>query len=190
MARAISKSGVESIIYVLVVDHMVNFENMPTVHVGDDDIEYTDVLTTHGRKSENSAQIMAEKKFGKNSMVMHVVYKESAKLSLSADMFLANSEICEDGKSYGHETVTAEFKITYISAMWRDKSGLHEEVLIFNGTTTDSKLLNYAREVTHSKLCVVKNKAIITERRWMSRAKYENLARAMKSTGEVENDAE
>ncbi len=186
MARAITKSGIETTIYAFVVEHM-GMELMPTVTVGEESVEYTDVFTVRGNKSENAAQALTERRYGKNSMVVHMEKKATAKLTLSASAFVLNSEVCETGKSYGHDTITAEFKVTYLTVMYRDDFGMHNSTLVYSGETTDSKLLNFAREVTLSKMCVVKSKKVTTERRWMPRDKYESLAKIQAKT-KADND--
>ena len=192
MARAITKSGFESIIYAFVV---ANMEDTHTATIKVDaeteiEIEYTNVFVERGNKSDNAAQLACEKRFGKNSMVVYVEKRQASKLSLTADAFIKNSRICEEGKSYGHDFVTAEFKVTYMNVMYRDKKGMHTATLIYNGETTDSKLLNFARAATDSKMCVVKSKAVKKERRYMSRARYEMLATEFADNGETETDGE
>lgn len=174
MARSITKVGSESVIYAFVVENMG--ESLSTINVDGTDIEYTDILVVRGNKSYNSAQILCEKQFGKNSMVVHLEKRNASKLTLSASKFIAHSHVCEADTSYGHDYITAEFKVTVINVMYRDASGMHSTSLIYAGETTDSKLINFAREETHSKMCVVKSKFVKVERRYMSRDKYELLA--------------
>ena len=181
MARAITKTGIESIIYAFVIDDMEVTPEIKTTKVVDNDnneieIEYTNCFTVRGNKSDNAAQILTEKKYGKNSMVVWVAKRNASKLTLNADAFIRNSKVCEENQSYGHDYVTAEFKVTYLSVMYKDKDGMHNTYLIYNGETTDSKLINFARSATNSKMCVIKAKEVRTERRYMSRACYENLA--------------
>ena len=186
MARAISKGGFNTKAYVYVVDNM---DNEKTVSIDDEDIIYTDILTMRGRKSENACQINAEKTFKtKNVMVCKVTYEQSAKLTLSASDFIKYSEVCVDGTSYGHEFVTAQFKVTILSVMYRDKNGMHTDTIYYDGETTDSKLLNFARETTKSKMCVVKSKVVATMQRYMTRALYEQLATIVESKDDTNND--
>lgn len=184
MARAISKAGIETIIFVFVVEHMT--DKMPTIEIDGNEVEYTDKFSMRGNKSDNAAQLAAEKKFGKNCMVIHTQKIEGEKLTLSAEKFLAHSSVCKEGEKYGHDTITCEFKVTYLSVMFRDASGMHTSTLVYNGETTASKLLNFAREATGSKMCVVKDSYVITERRWMYRSTYETLATAMNKKTEGE----
>lgn len=181
MARAITKTGTESIIYAFVIDDMDTLPDTKTTKVVDDDnneieIEYTHCFIVRGNKSDNAAQILTEKKYGKNSMVVYVAKRNASKLTLDADTFIRYSKKCEEGKSYGHDYVTSEFKVTYVAIKYRAKDGMHDDVLIYNGETTDSKLLNFARAYTKSKMCIIKNKVVDTERRYMTRAQYEELA--------------
>lgn len=186
MARAISKGGFNTKAYIYNVDNM---DNEKTATIDDEEIVYTDILTMRGRKSENAAQINAEKTFkSKNVMVCKVVYVQSAKLTLSASDFIKYSEPCVEGASYGHEFITAQFKVTIMSVMYRNKNGMHNETLYYDGETTDSKLLNFARETTKSKMCVVKSKNVVTMQRFMTRALYESLASVVETKSNDEND--
>ena len=181
MARSIAKAINDSIIYAI---RMGEIEKLQTVTLQDNDgndveVSYTDVLIVKGNYSIAKAQRYIEQLYDdRNVCVSYVYIDEKEKLTLSSDTFIANSDVCAAGLSYGHDTVTSEFKVTYIDAMYIDKGKPVFTQLVYSGTTTDNKLLNFVRDSLKNPMACIKSKNVVTERRWMLKTTYERLARA------------
>lgn len=169
MARSISKKVNSATIYVL--DPSKSFEvddnGMPKANV---------TIEVDGAPTDNKARIIAQKECGsKNVMVLDVVI-DTNKLTVSPDVFRMHSSVCVEGETYGREYVTQEFKITYIDGFYMSDEGMQPFSTTYNGVTTDSKLLNYAREVNNN-TAIITNKRVETERRYMTREKYIELGK-------------
>ena len=181
MARSIAKAINDSIIYAI---RMGEIENIKTVTLQDADgndieVSYTDVLIVKGNYSIAKAQRYIEQLYDdRNVCVSYVYIDEKEKLTLSSDTFIANSDVCAAGLSYGHDTVTSEFKVTYIDAMYIDKGKPVFTQLVYSGTTTNNKLLNFVRDSLKNPMACIKSTNVVTERRWMLKTTYERLARA------------
>jgi hypothetical protein len=167
---------------------MANIDNMQTVNLYDEngdeiEVSFTDIISVKGNCSIGKGQRIAEEHFdSRNVCVSYVYTEEKEKLSLSSDTFIANSKICDPNSSYGHDCVTAEFKVTHITCMTINKGKPEFTELIYAGATTDNKLLNFVRESLNNRMACIKSKKVTTERRWMSKSKYERLARAEMKT--------
>lgn len=169
MARTISKSIASATIYVLDATKPFDTDEngMPVANRS---------LQCDGAPSMNKARILAEKAFGtKNLMVLSIDVDET-KLKVDPTTFYANSQPCVDGEVYGREFVTQTLKVTTITVFYVD-GGIPKTVeLVYNGETTPSKLLKFARENT-SQTAVVTSSVVNEERRYMTREDYLKLAR-------------
>lgn len=174
--RAITINKSQTNIYAIVVSNMAN--GMKTIISDNDDkIAYTDMFVQDGNISMERGQRLCEAKYGKNCMCVCVKrLGTSGKLSISGDVFLAHSNVCADGATYGHDVITREIKSTIAHCMVLDNGIPNMTDVVFPEVTTDSKLLNWVREATHCASAIVISKEIITERRYMSVADFETLA--------------
>lgn len=170
MARTVSKSLASATIYVLnpAEEFNVDENGMPIANV---------VFSVEGNPSQNKARILAEKYCeSRNIMVLNIDVDES-KLSVAPDVFIANSDICEEGKSYGREYVTQTFKITHIDGFYMDTDkGIQRFDVYLEDKTTDSKMLKFVREQYGNTACITSS-VVIDERRFMTRERYLELAR-------------
>ena len=169
MARTVSKSIASATIYALnpAKPFEVDANGMPKANVE---------FAADGNPSPNKARILAEKYCKtKNVMVLRVEVDET-KLSVNPEVFITNSEICKDGATYGREYITQTFKITTLQGFYMDEKGMHQFTDIYNGETTDNKLLNYARDL-FGQTTVITAKKVVDERRFMTRERYMELAR-------------
>lgn len=174
--RAITINKSQSSIYAIVVSNMPNGMKTVTDENGNN-IAYTDMYTQDGNITMERGQRLCEAKYGKNSMCVYVKNAgKSGKLSISGDVFLANSSVCDEGGSYGHDFITREIKSTLAHCMVLDNGMPNMVDVKFAEVTTDSKLLNWVRDATHCASAIVISKEIITERRYMSVADFEALA--------------
>ena len=120
----------------------------------------------------------------KNVMIINIA-TTTTKVQVSASDFIANSYVCENGVVYGHEYITREFQITELQIMYVDKNGMHNETLIYDGKTTENKLLNFARDYTKCQNTCILSSKVKNERRYMTNEKYASLA---KEVEENENE--
>lgn len=163
MARTIKKAIIESIITVAYIDENDEYKEGQ--------------IPVKGRPTENRALIIAQKKYGKNAMVLDIETDETS-ISISPVAFLAHSEVCEEGETYGREFVTQTFEITSFNVKYRTKAGMMETTLFYDGKTTVSKLRNFAIEKLDTKnVLVLPNTIEVTqERRYMTKSAYLQLA--------------
>lgn len=172
MARTISKSISSATINVL--DPSKSFKTdvngMPIANVS---------FVLDGNPTMNKARIAAQKFCGsKNVMVLSIDVDET-KLTVSPDVFIANSSVCDPNEVYGREYVTQTFKITTYHGFYIDPencSMVQFENCYF-GETTANKLLKHAQDAAGTLNCVVTDSSVSDERRYMSREKYMQLAR-------------
>lgn len=168
MARSISKSIASATIFVF--DPGTRYEldenGMPKANRK---------FTVDGNPSENAARIQAQKRYGKNVLVLGIQVDET-KLTVSPETFIANSEICVAGETYTREYVTQTFKVTRFGGFYTDADGLHQFAYEFAGETTANKLRNMACERTGSQNTVITSTEVVEERRYMARSKYLELA--------------
>lgn len=132
-----------------------------------------------GNKSERAARIQCEKILGTpNFMVVSREVCEdeqnSATYSMSAELFVANADICEPDKSYGHDTVTATMKITEVAYYTLDSS--EPKKYYFSGVTTERKLRNAICEYEKTQNVIMLNPTVSDIRYWMSKDKFIELA--------------
>lgn len=165
-----------------------------TVFVFDPSIEFTldengfplpnRSFELNGNPSNNRARIQAQKLFGKNVLITNVQVDES-KLSVPPAVFVAHSDVCKTGETYGREYITQTFKITHISGFYTDDNGMHMlENCEYFGTTTANKLRNFVCDMYQTQNVVITSSEIKDERRYMTRELYLKLA----TEGETENE--
>lgn len=135
-------------------------------------------FTFDGVKSERAIQALLFKRVKtRNFMVTSIeVVKgtNSATYTMDAETFVKYSNICENGVSYGHDTVTATFKNTKAQYMTSDFE-MHE--FTFVGQTTESKLRNAIIDECGDKNILVCNVEIVEERRYMSKTDFVEKAK-------------
>ena len=168
MARTVSKSLASATVYVF--DPSTEFEldenGMPKPNRN---------FKLDGNPSANVARIQAQKLYGKNVLVCSVEVDET-KLSVAPSVFIANSDICKEGESYGREYVTQTFKITEISGFYIGTEGMTKFEYEFAGETTQNKLLNMICDKYQTRNAVITSSTVKDERRYMTRDKYLELA--------------
>ena len=136
------------------------------------------VFQVEGVCSENKARIRAEKLAGhKNVMIMFVDVDET-KLTVNPDVFYYNSSPCRDGVSYGREYVTQSFTNLSVNGLYKGEDGILKP-FVYNipNEMADSRVLSYMREA-YGKDAVILNIERETEKRYMLRTKYIELATA------------
>ena len=168
MARRISKNLASATIFVFdpSTEYELDENGMPKANRK---------FTVDGNPSDNAARIQAQKRYGKNVLVL-AIHVDETKLTVSPDTFIANSKVCVEGETYTREFVTQTFKVTRFYGFYTDESGLHKFTYEFAGETTANKLRNMACERTGSQNTVITSTEIVEERRYMTRAKYLELA--------------
>ena len=169
MARSISKGIAASIIYV--------FDPSKHFDVGEDGMPLPNVtIACDGRPSPNKARIIAERECkSKNVMVLSIVTDET-KLTISPDVFIANSTACVNGASYGHDTIVQTFKTTTVSGFYMDENGMKSFSVTYVGTTTQNKLLNFVRDEV-SPNAVITRTDVMDCKRWMPKTLFMELAK-------------
>lgn len=124
-------------------------ETIVTAIVVEDAKPVVKQFTLKGRKNANSAAAILKKQLKTNNlMVKNVDVKdggESVTYSIDAERFYYESSQCEEGETYGHDTVVVTFTLTFfdyvtMSDLENTRYG------VFIGTTTENKLLRFARE--------------------------------------------
>ena len=128
------------------------------------------IFEIDGNKSERaiSAYVFTKLKTRNFMLVSHenITGEDETTYTMSADSFVSHSEPCEDGKTYGHDTITATFKKTVVTYYTADMT---EHQYTYVGVTTDSKLRNAIISRIGDSNILVGNKSIIEERRYMSK---------------------
>ena len=169
MARSISKGIAASVIHVFdpSKDFDIDGNGMPLPNV---------FINCDGKPSPNKARIIAERECKtKNIMVLDIVTDET-KLTISPDVFIANSKACENGVSYGHDTIVQTFKTTTISGFYMNADGMKPFIVMYVGTTTQNKLLNFVRDEVAPN-AVITRTDVMDCKRWMSKARFMELAK-------------
>ena len=171
MARAISKKMVSATIYGFdaTKEFQLDESGNPIANV---------VIQCDGNPSENKARILLERECGtKNVMVMNIEIDES-KLNASSEDFYNHSEKCEEGVNYGREFITRIFKVTAVGGFYFDNDNkLQPFSTTYFDVTTDSKLLNWVRDVFDTNRVTITASEVIEEKRYMKRDDYFNLAK-------------
>jgi hypothetical protein len=130
-----------------------------------------------GNKSERaiSAHVFSKLKTRNFMLVSHENMESDNEetYSMSADSFIKHSQPCEDGKSYGHYTITSTFKKTIVTYYTADMT---EHEYTFICVTTDSKLRNAIISDIEDSNILVGNKRIVEERRYMSKDDFMKYA--------------
>lgn len=166
MARAITK----------------NFSNNQTIVtvrvIAENGLEEKQIVLD-GNKSERAARIQCEKILGTpNFMVVSRDVSEdeqnSATYSMNAELFVANADVCEPDKSYGHDTVTATMKITEVGYYTLDSS--EPKTYYFSGVTTERKLRNAVCDYEKTQNIIMLKPTVSEIRYWMSKDKFVELA--------------
>lgn len=169
MARKVSKSLSNATIYVF--DPSQPFEidtnGLPKPNV---------IVNADGNPSANKARLLAQKACGSKNVMVVSIDVDETKLSVAPDVFMANSSVCVDGATYGHDVVTQVFKITKVGGFYFGENGMEQFATVYNGTTTENKMLNFVRDL-FGPTAVITTSKVVEERRWMSRAHYLALAK-------------
>lgn len=136
-------------------------------------------VTLDGNKSERAARIQCEKILGTPNFMLvsrEVCEDEqnSAVYSMSAELFVANADVCEPDKSYGHDTVTATMKITEVGYYTLDSS--EPKKYYFSGVTTERKLRNAVCEYEKTQNIIMLKPTVSEIRYWISKEKFIELA--------------
>ena len=102
----------------------------------------SEVYEFAGCKSERAAIATLTKQLGTtNFMVAGSEVStdgDEKRYTMSADKFVSLAHVCEDGVVYGHDTVTATFKIT--EAEYYTMDSMNAKKYYYNGVTTERKL--------------------------------------------------
>lgn len=134
-----------------------------------------ETLFVDGNPSQNKARILGEKAFKTKNLMVVSIEVDETKLKVDPLVFLAHSDVCEDGATYSREYVTQQFEYTRIWGFTFEDGAMKPFEMTYEGKTTANKLLNYVRE-KYSQAAVITNSEVCTERRYMTRAKYLELA--------------
>lgn len=134
-------------------------------------------FTFAGCKSERAAKVRVRKELGTdNFMVVKCEVKrgtDEKRLTVDADTFYVKSQLCVDGVTYGHDTVTVQFT-TSVYTVYTMTETLQISII---GKTTPNKARKAIAEQLHdTNIIVNETPAYETERRWMPVAKFEKLA--------------
>ena len=152
------------------------------------------IFTVNGTPNMASAQRKAcELVKHKNVMIIGIIKNENETFTLSADVFIANSKVCEPNVSYGHDFVTREFSVTQVDATYIDDNfEIITETIVYNGKTTTNKLLNFAREYFNNNNVVIDESTIVVknEKRYMSKDTYMELGRKQNKDNDDNNNEE
>ena len=131
-----------------------------------------------GNKSERAIQALVFKKLNTRNFMLvshgNIAGTEEATYTMSADDFMLFSNPCDDGVSYGHDTVTSTFKNTYATYYTSD---MEEHTFFYVGVTTESKLRKAIIEEIKDSNILVGNIKVLEERRYMSKDKFMQYAR-------------
>ena len=131
-----------------------------------------------GCKSERIAKVRVRKEIGTdNFMVTSCEVTRGAdekRLTMGADTFYGNSQPCEDGKTYGHDTITASFTTSIYTVYTMD--GMVSASII--GKTTPNKARKaIAEQLNDTNILLDENPRYDIERRWMPVATFEKYAK-------------
>ena len=189
MARGINKSIAHSTIFALncSIPIVMNENNSPVANM---------VFSMNGTPNVNVALREAIRRAKdangnptKNVMILDIM-TTTTNVQVSASDFIANSNVCQNGVSYGHEYITREFQVTVLDIMWIDKDGMHNATIYYDGKTTQNKLLNYARDYTKCQNTCILNSDVKNERRYMTNEKYASLAKEVTDDSEESEESE
>lgn len=161
MARAITVSGSETIIHYFIVSEG-GFEPKE--------------LVVNGRKSETAATKVITTKFRGAALFSHVEYRESGSVSLNSDTFFMYARRCEDGIVYGHDTISREQEITYLSYACIVEGKPVSKLASYNGRSTRGKYLKYLRDLEGTQNIMLVGETTSTIRSYMPKALFEMLA--------------
>ena len=178
--RAITKGGFQTTAYIF---DMTKMGDEHTAIVDNQTIVFTNIMTFSGRKSENLIRTKCAKDLGHtNFLITGTTYEERDSITLDADTFFENSEICDPDTSYGAGFVTATFKITFGKIAYMKDGTMHFDTYFYDDVTTPRKFLNAARaRYENENLGVIGKLQTLEIRRYMERTKFEALAKPTKA---------
>lgn len=162
MARNISKSVFTS--------------SITCMGIGSDGKLCEHTFTITGKASDNKALLESQKRFGNNVMVTNITH-EGIKVTVDNETFYANSAPCIESESYGHDCIVQSFKTTRFVALHMVDGKMESVELHYYGTTTERKLRNAAVETLQDKNVLISDVQVIEEKRYMTKEKYQTLAK-------------
>lgn len=177
MGRAISKALVKSVIYLIVGEHADNLKFIDIENADNTTTEvwYTDTIECDMKVSNAKARTIVANQFGTNATITYINNIAMGRVVLDDDYFYNYSEVCEDGKVYGHDTITKDFKMTQITVLYID-TDTHKPIvthMFYMGHTTQNKLLKFVRDTY--KTGIIQNVIKFTVKRWMLKSTYTSL---------------
>ena len=138
-------------------------------------------FTQAGRKSEKAMSVYVRKLLGTQNFLMqnlNVVEGDDEKsYSMSNELFIANSDICDADTSYGREFVTATVKTSRFTVLAED--GMKTVELA--GTTTENKARKFIGDVLGTTNFLLTSTEISESRRYMTKDKFMELATCTKA---------
>lgn len=127
-----------------------------------------ETLEFEGKKSARALQAAIRAKLKTQNFMLQgepeYTGGANARYTMDAVTFYSLSEECEMGESYGHDTITATFRVTH--ATYFDASGEH--VFVMLGTTTENKLRKAIVDATQdNNILVLPNPEVYETRQYM-----------------------
>ena len=187
MARTINKSMTVSTIHV--------FDPAKPFETNEQGMPIANVIFNHNGNVNTleRGQRLAELHCKSKNVLCLDVTKTTTKSSLSPATFFINSNACKDGVSYGHDTITQEFVFTFGSGFYMSDNGLkpldtNDGKLYYFGKTTMSKYINFLRETLGTTMVSVTELKYGTQKRWMPKEKYAQLATVSSDNDNDNND--
>lgn len=161
MARAITISGSETVINYFIINDG-NFEPKEMI--------------VNGRKSETAAMKLINTKFRGAALFSHVSYRESGNVTLDSEAFYTYARPCVEGTTYGHDTITREKEVTYLSYAVIVDGKPVSKIASYNGRSTRGKYLKALRDMERTQNVLFIGETTTTVRVFMPKTLFELLA--------------
>ena len=102
---------------------------------------------------------------------------DETKYTMDAETFADLAEICEPDKVYGHDTITATFKVTV--AEYYTMNSEEPKEFTYIGTTTERKLRKAIADVLDDDNILVGSTTVVVQKLWMAKETYIKYAKVV-----------
>lgn len=140
----------------------------------------TETYTINGRSINAAKAALVKKLKTNNFMVVDsrvVDGGDETKYTMDAETFADLAELCEPNKVYGHDTITATFKVTVAEYYTMDSEEPHE--FTFVGTTTERKLRKAIADAIDDENILVAGTTVVVQKLWMSKETFIKYAKVV-----------
>lgn len=140
----------------------------------------TETYTINGRSINAAKAALVKQLKTNNFMVVSsrvVEGGDETRYTMDAETFSDLAEICEPDKVYGHDTITATFKVTV--AEYYTMDSMEPKEFTYIGTTTERKLRKAIADVLDDDNILVAGTNVMVQKLWMPKETFVKYAKVV-----------